>query len=99
METLPALAKSIGRHEEVSGGERPKHAVMTDSSQHHGCDAAALRAIGIATKLAWCDRRAKIGGNGFGGPGEDAGFRAAGGRLHFANERLGHIEGGEFLAQ
>ena len=83
----------------MSGGERSEHAVMANGSQPHGCDAAALFAIRIAAKLAWIDMRAKIGGNGFGGPGKDAGFRIAGWRLNFANDSFGHVEGGEFQAQ
>ena len=45
---------------------------MAYCGEAHGGDAAALGAVGIATKLTWGDDCLEIGGDGVGCAGEDA---------------------------
>src|ERR1700722_6143899 len=65
---------------------------MADSSQAHGCDAAALFAIGIASKLAGSDSSGEIGRDRFGRPREDAFSWILRRRSNFLNNRFLHIQ-------
>jgi hypothetical protein len=91
-EVSPALAEPIGGHEDLPGGERTGDAVMANGGQPHGCDAAALSAIRVSSKLAWSNSRVQIGGDDCGGSRKDAAFRIAGWGRNFVNDGFVHVE-------
>src|SRR5260370_14640142 len=62
----------------MTGGEAADYFVVTDCGKAHGCDAATLRAVGIAAELAGGDDGLEVGGDGVGGAGEDAICRGLG---------------------
>jgi hypothetical protein len=45
----------------MAGGEAADNFMVTDCREAHGCDAAALRAVGFAAELARSDDGFEIG--------------------------------------
>ncbi len=78
----------------MTGSEAADYFVVTDCGKAHGCDAATLRAVGLAAELARRDDGLEIGGDGVGGAGKDAvGWRL--GRMEeLLQGGLVHVEDG-----
>ena len=92
LQAAPFLTHAVGRHEDLTCGQRTCELVVSHGCQTHGRNAATLRAIGIAAELAGCDLRLQVCGECFRSAGEDAFFRAAGWRSEFADDGFRHIK-------
>lgn len=60
-QTPAIFTQAVREHENVSGGERSQHAVVSYSGQPHSGNATTLAAVWISSELAGRNARGKIG--------------------------------------
>jgi hypothetical protein len=66
--------------------------MVTDRRKSHRCEAPALLAIRIASKLAWRNRWFEISRDGRSRSGEDALIRISWRRIALVDQRFRHVE-------
>ena len=76
----------------MAGREARQNPVVADGSQRHGGDAAALRAVRLAAKLAGPYAGFKIRGEGHRGAGEDTLLRRLGRMTKLLDHLPVHLE-------
>ena len=76
----------------MAGRQAGQNAVMAYGRQRHGGHTAALRAVGLATKLAGAYAGFKVGGEGHRGAGEDTLLRRLGRMTKLLDHLPVHLE-------